>query len=50
MKYNSETTAYLEDKGFENPEIAIILGTGLGQLIQKVLGDVLNLQYNLCRS
>jgi purine-nucleoside phosphorylase len=36
MKYISETTAYLEDKGFENPEIGIILGTGLGQLIQKV--------------
>jgi purine-nucleoside phosphorylase len=36
MKYLKETTTYLQEKGFENPEIGIILGTGLGQLINKV--------------
>jgi len=36
MKYIKETTSYLIEKGFEKPEIGIILGTGLGQLLQKV--------------
>ena len=36
MKYIDETTAYLKEKGFVNPEIGIILGTGLGQLINNV--------------
>ncbi|WP_274473976.1 purine-nucleoside phosphorylase [Mangrovimonas aestuarii] len=36
IKYIEETTAYLRDKGFENPEIGIILGTGLGQLLEHV--------------
>lgn len=31
-----ETTDYLEKRGFKNPEIGIILGTGLGQLIDKI--------------
>lgn len=36
MKYLKETTKYLQQKGFENPEIGIILGTGLGQLLNQV--------------
>ena len=32
----TETTDYLKNKGFENPEIGIILGTGLGQLINDI--------------
>ncbi|AUP80234.1 purine-nucleoside phosphorylase [Flavivirga eckloniae] len=36
IKYIEETTNYLQDKGFDNPEIGIILGTGLGQLINEV--------------
>ncbi|OUR94525.1 purine-nucleoside phosphorylase [Flavobacteriales bacterium 34_180_T64] len=36
IKLINETTEYLLDKGFENPEIGIILGTGLGQLIQEI--------------
>ncbi len=36
IKYINETTKYLQDKGFENPEIGIILGTGLGQLISEI--------------
>ena len=30
------TVNFLKDKGFQNPEIAIVLGTGLGQLINHV--------------
>lgn len=36
IKYIEETAEYLQNKGFENPEIGIILGTGLGQLIDEV--------------
>ncbi|MFK7782813.1 purine-nucleoside phosphorylase [Psychroserpens sp.] len=42
IKLITETTDYLKDKGFENPEIGIILGTGLGQLTNeiKILSEV----------
>ena len=36
MNLIEETTDYLKEKGFEAPEIGIILGTGLGQLIDHV--------------
>ncbi|MEN3323061.1 purine-nucleoside phosphorylase [Mariniflexile soesokkakense] len=36
IKYIEETVTYLQDKGFENPEIGIILGTGLGQLVNEI--------------
>jgi purine-nucleoside phosphorylase len=36
IKYITETTDYLISKGFENPEIGIILGTGLGQLVDEI--------------
>ncbi len=36
IKYIQESTEYLKSKGFINPEIGIILGTGLGQLINEV--------------
>ncbi len=36
IKYINETSNYLKDKGFDNPEIGIILGTGLGQLLAHV--------------
>jgi len=32
----TETTEYLQNKGFDNPEIGIILGTGLGQLLKHI--------------
>lgn len=32
----TKTTEYLLDKGFDKPEIGIILGTGLGQLIDEI--------------
>lgn len=31
-----ETTDYLKSKGFENPEVGIILGTGLGKLLDAI--------------
>ncbi len=36
LKFIEETVSYLENKGFENPEVGIILGTGLGQLINEI--------------
>ncbi|TXG36609.1 purine-nucleoside phosphorylase [Seonamhaeicola maritimus] len=36
IKHIEETVEYLRDKGFESPEVGIILGTGLGQLIDDV--------------
>lgn len=36
IKSITETTDYLQNKGFEKPEIGIILGTGLGQLVNEV--------------
>ena len=36
IKYIEETVNYLYGKGFENPEIGIILGTGLGQLVNDI--------------
>lgn len=45
IKFINETTEYLHQKGFKNPEIGIILGTGLGQLINEV--DILHeVSYN----
>ena len=35
-RFIAETAEYLESKGFENPEIGIILGTGLGQLTEHI--------------
>lgn len=36
IKFITETTEYLQSKGFDAPEVGIILGTGLGQLINEV--------------
>ena len=36
IKIIQETTEYLKNKGFDQPEIGIILGTGLGQLLDKI--------------
>jgi len=35
-RYIEDSAKYLKTRGFENPEIGIILGTGLGQIIEKV--------------
>ena len=45
IKYITKTTNYLVEKGFEKPEIGIILGTGLGQLINEI--DIIHkISYN----
>lgn len=36
IKFITETTEYLQNKGFDNPEIGIILGTGLGRLLDHI--------------
>lgn len=36
IKALQETTEFLQARGFENPEVGIILGTGLGQLIDDI--------------
>ncbi|NJX14853.1 purine-nucleoside phosphorylase [Tamlana crocina] len=36
IKFIEETVDYLQNRGFKSPEIGIILGTGLGQLINEV--------------
>jgi purine-nucleoside phosphorylase len=36
IKSIEETTQYLQNKGFDSPEVGIILGTGLGQLINEI--------------
>jgi len=35
-KYIQESVDYLKNKGFESPEIGIILGTGLGKLVDHI--------------
>jgi purine-nucleoside phosphorylase len=36
IKNLQETTRFLINKGFKNPEIGIVLGTGLGQLVEHI--------------
>ena len=36
MQYIEQTTSYLQQRGFESPEIGIILGTGLGKLLDEM--------------
>lgn len=39
-KQLEESVAYLQSKGFEKPEIGIVLGTGLGQLVDQIENQV----------
>ena len=36
MKFIKQTTEYLKGKGFDKPEVGIVLGTGLGKLLEDV--------------
>ncbi|MGB1312927.1 MAG: purine-nucleoside phosphorylase [Bizionia paragorgiae] len=36
IKQIEKTVAYLQERGFKTPEVGIILGTGLGQLIDEI--------------
>ncbi len=44
-KQLEESVAYLEHKGFDKPEIGIVLGSGLGQMIQEI-EDRIEAHYN----
>ncbi|TLF46916.1 purine-nucleoside phosphorylase [Maribacter aurantiacus] len=44
-KQLEESVAYLKSKGFENPEIGIVLGTGLGKLVEEIQ-DPIEAHYN----
>lgn len=44
-KQLNESVAYLKNKGFDAPEIGIVLGTGLGQLVNEI-DDAIEAHYN----
>ncbi|WP_397364662.1 purine-nucleoside phosphorylase [Olleya sp. R77988] len=45
IKHINKTVEYLKEKGFDKPEVGIILGTGLGQLTAEI--DIINeVSYN----
>ena len=46
-KQLSESTAYLRNKGFEEPEIGIVLGTGLGKLVDEIVDTVVAHYHNI---
>ena len=39
-KHLEESIAYLKQKGFDRPEVGIVLGTGLGQLVNHLAAPV----------
>lgn len=45
LKQLDESVAYLKSKGFEAPEIGIVLGTGLGRLVNEI-EDAIEAHYN----
>ncbi len=45
MKYIKEAVDYLKNKGFDAPEIGIVLGTGLGKLVDE-LDILVSVSYN----
>lgn len=45
QKQLDESVAYLKSKGFDSPEIGIVLGTGLGKLVE-VIEDPIEAHYN----
>lgn len=44
-KQLDESVAYLKNKGFDKPEIGIVLGTGLGQMVNEI-EDAIEAHYN----
>ena len=36
-----ETTTFLQEKGFENPEIGLVLGSGLGDLADEITNPII---------
>lgn len=45
IKFIQETAEYLQEKGFDSPEIGIILGTGLGKLVDEIENPI-EVSYN----
>ena len=45
IKFINETAEYLQSKGFDAPEVGIILGTGLGQLTAHIENPI-EISYN----
>ncbi|MRI01792.1 purine-nucleoside phosphorylase [Kriegella sp. EG-1] len=45
QKQLDESVAYLKDKGFNNPEVGIVLGTGLGNLVN-IIENPIAAHYN----
>ncbi len=45
IQFINETTEYLVNKGFDKPEIGIILGTGLGKLVNEIENPI-EVSYN----
>ena len=44
-KHLEESIAYLKEKGFDQPEVGIVLGTGLGQLVNHLV-ETIEAHYN----
>ena len=42
-----ESVEFLQEKGFQNPEIGIILGTGLGKLVEEVENPIIAHYHNI---
>ena len=47
QKQLDESTQYLQSKGFLNPEIGIVLGTGLGKLVDEVEDPIIAHYHNI---
>ena len=43
----NESTEYLKSKGFDHPEIGIVLGTGLGKLVDEIENPVVSHYHNI---
>jgi purine-nucleoside phosphorylase len=46
-KQLQESVAYLKKKGFENPEIGIVLGSGLGQMVDEIESPIVAHYHNI---
>ena len=46
-KQLQESVSYLRKKGFENPEIGIVLGTGLGQMVDEIESPIVAHYHNI---
>ncbi|MEY8020789.1 purine-nucleoside phosphorylase [Muriicola sp. SD30] len=47
QKQLNESTEYLQSKGFDNPKIGIVLGTGLGKLVDEIEDSLVAHYHNI---